>query len=394
LPLPPAAAGAARLRLTGDAADFDNVSWLAVPEAERIVISYLGPDSPDDPNGLRYYLQRVFPATPRRRVELASPPPGSGLSAASLETAAFAVIATSLSPKESAAVRGWLAGGQTALLVLTGAESAPTLSALLDQPQTRLTEAGGDFALLGQIDFADPLFAPFVDPRFSDFTRIHFWKHRRWEVPPSLPVHVLAAFDDGSPALARVSVGRGALLVLASGWSPADSQLALSSKFPPLMQRILEGSGAGAPARFQFRTGDVIPPPVLPGATITWRKPDGTEQIQAANAPFTATDMPGLYAASAGGRTRRFAVNLPLEESRTGPLAPDELARLGVPLASTAAVAAAPAPERRLHLQQAERERRQKLWRWLIVGALGVTLAEILLSGSLMRLVKTTEATA
>ena len=53
---------------------------------------------------------------------------------------------------------------------------------------------------------------------------------------------------------------------------------------------------------------------------------------------------------------------------------------------------AARTPERQRHLQQAELENRQKLWRWLIVGVLTVTLGEIILSGWLARRVKIVEA--
>src|SRR6185503_14634693 len=102
-------------------------------------------------------------------------------------------------------------------------------------------------------------------------------------IPAGMAAHVLAKFDDGSPALVQLSVGKGNLLVLASGWNPTDSQFAVSSKFPPLMQRMLDWSGADSAERFQFLTGDVIPPinggalaggtPAVPG--VEWQKPDG-----------------------------------------------------------------------------------------------------------------------
>ena len=62
-------------------------------------------------------------------------------------------------------------------------KSSQTLAALTGLPELQITEAGGDYALLGEIDFTHPLFAPFDDPRFSDFSHIHFWKHRRMEFP-------------------------------------------------------------------------------------------------------------------------------------------------------------------------------------------------------------------
>ena len=33
-------------------------------------------------------------------------------------------------------------------------------------------------AMLGDIDFEHPLFAPFAESQFSDFTGIRYWKHR------------------------------------------------------------------------------------------------------------------------------------------------------------------------------------------------------------------------
>ncbi len=382
-PKPPAGMKSGALELTGDDLDYDNLSYYAAPEIQHVRICCDGLGATNDPAGMFYYLQRVFPATPRRQIEFAS----------QLERQdAFAAIATNFAPPEIAVWRDWLEKGKTALLVLTGADSGPTLAGLLGLPEAQVTEAGGEYALLGSIDFQHPIFAPFDDPRFSDFSQIHFWKHRRWEIPASVKARVLAHFDDGSPALTQIPVREGNLLVLASGWNPADSQLAVSSKFPPLLETMLDWSGAGTPSRYQFRTGDAIPSPVAIGASVRWQKPDGKQITLAAGAPFAETDTPGIYHAFAEERERLFAVNIPLEESRTAPISQDDLARLGVPLGLENEQAAAIARVHQQHLQDAELENRQKLWRWLIVAALAVTFAEIVLSGWLARRVTTTEA--
>jgi hypothetical protein len=193
--------------------------------------------------------------------------------------------------------------------------------------------------------------------------------------------------------LAQVPIGKGNLLVLASGWNPADSQLAVSSKFPPLLQTMLAWSGASAPARFQFRAGDTIPAPISSGSPVQWIKPDGKLSTSTAGAAFEEADTPGIYTAKWGGQERLFAVNIPLEESRTAPISQDELARLGVPLGLDNAQVAAIAQVHQQHLQDTELENRQKLWRWLIVAALAVTFAEITLSGWLSRRVTSAEAT-
>jgi len=250
--------------------------------------------------------------------------------------------------------------------------------------------------LLGEIDFTHPIFAPFADPRFSDFSHIHFWKHRRWQIPSAATTRVLAKFDDGSPALVELSVGKGRLLVLTAGWQPRDSQLAVSSKFPPIMQTMLDWSGAAPASRWQFQIGESIPSPPNATGSIEWTKPDGKKVTLTAGSPFNEIDQPGIYTATFGGTQRAFAANLPANESRTAPLLPDELARLGVPLKTELTASTSPLAnqQREIRLHQAELERRQKLWRWLIVAVLAVTFGEILLGGWLGRRVKTIAATA
>jgi hypothetical protein len=402
-PKPPPATNSAELKLTGGDETFGTISYYAAPEIERSIIAWFGTESVNDPEKLRYYIERIFPETPGRQVQVLRPYTNSAFSPAMLNQAAFAIITEKLGDDQITPLRDWLSQGKSALLVLTGTEMAPTLTSLAGLPEIQMADAAGDYALLGEVDFSHPIFAPFDDPRFSDFTHIHFWKHRVWQIPAGATARTLAKFDDGSPALAQITIGKGNLLVLASGWNPADSQFAVSSKFPPLMQRMLDWSGASAPMRFQFLTGDLIPSPAsasadgsvaagLPG--VEWQKPDGKKISLPASAPFTETDMPGIYSATLEGKTHRYAVNLSVDESRTAPLAPDELARLGVPLQTTVTTTLAQRQAEQRHLQRAELENRQKLWRWLIASVLAVTLVELALGGWLARRVRTAEVPA
>jgi hypothetical protein len=383
-PKPPAGMKSGALELSGDDLDYDNLSYYAAPEIQHVTIYCAGLGSTNDSTGMFYYLQRAFPATPRWQAQFATQ---------WTDQASFAIIATNLPPEQITALRHWLENGKTALLILANTNTAPTLAGLLNLPDAAVTEAGGDYALLGSIDFQHPIFSPFDDPRFSDFSHIHFWKHRRWEIPSSVKASVPAKFDDDSPALAQVPVGKGNLLVLTSGWNPTDSQLAVSSKFPPLLETMLTWSGASAPARFQFRTGDAIPATTSSSGPVQWCKPDGKLTTLPSGAAFEETDAPGIYTASWSGQERRFAVNIPLEESRTAPISQDNLAQLGVPLGLDTEQAATITRVHEQHLQDAELENRQKLWRWLIVAALAVIFAEIVLSGWLARRVTTAEAT-
>ena len=211
------------------------------------------------------------------------------------------------------------------------------------------------YAMFAEIDFRHPLFASFADPKYSDFTKIHFWKYRRLDTAAVPEARVVAKFDNGDPALLEIPLGKGRLVVLASGWQPEDSQLAVSSKFVPLLYSLLELSGAVTSETAQWVVGDALP-----------------------NAA-TAT-QPGIVEITDGGRVRRIAVNLDANESRTAPLSTDELERLGVPVAQSAPDAATATNTTAL-LQGAEAEGRQKLWRWFLVAALAVLLFESALAG-------------
>ena len=124
--------------------------------------------------------------------------------------------------------------------------------------------------MLADIDFQHPLFAPFADPRFSDFSKIRFWRHRRLDAAVLPGARVLARFDSGAPALLEIPAGKGRVLVLTSSWHPEDSQLAVSSKFAPLMWSLLEGSGAIGEFVTQYNVGDPVTLPAeAAGASVT-----------------------------------------------------------------------------------------------------------------------------
>jgi hypothetical protein len=240
-----------------------------------------------------------------------------------------------------------------------------------------------NYAMLAEIDFRHPLFAPFADPRFSDFTKIHFWKYRKIDASSVPNARILAKFENGDPALFEVPVGKGKVFVLTSGWHPDDSQLALSTKFVPLLYAFLEESGATAPPPAQFYVGDSVPVgPNEAGSII--HPPDGSElRLSSGEAIFSQTVTPGIYTLGTQPG-RRFAVNLDAAESRTAPMPLDELERLGAPVIHQPTVAAHEA-ERKVRLRNTELEERQKLWRWFLLGTLSILLVETWLAGRTAR---------
>ena len=387
-----------RILLEGDDEDFDNTVYVVAPETQRFSVLYCGSGSEKDPSQPLYFLRRAFQETRRQAVQVVIRQPGPeaarnpalpALSAADLEAPTLLVVTDPLPEPLAAALRSQVAEGKTALFVLKSGAPAKTLATVLGREGLALEEAVlTNYAILAEIDFRHPLFAPFADPRFNDFSRIHFWRYRRLDAATIPSARPLAKFDSGDAALLQVPVGRGRVLILTSGWQPEDSQLALSTKFVPLLYAMLEQSGAPAPLPAQYYVGDVIPlPRAGPGdqSRAVVRAPDGsTLELSPGETNFSRALTPGIYSIGPGPAPRRFAVNLDAAESRTAPLPADELERLGVPLARQESAVAREAL-RQVRLQDAELENRQRLWRLCLIAALGVLLVETWVAAKTLR---------
>jgi hypothetical protein len=389
LPAPTLATNAAadRLILTGDDDDFDNTIYLVQPKPEQVSILFLGDDSEKDPAGLLYYLKRAFQQTRRQIVQVQARPAAAPLAGTDLAAARLIIAAAPLDDARLKAAHKYLADGGTMLWALTNRSAAPSVGRLAGVDDVDAIDAPTNgYAMFGRIDFEHPLFAPFADPRYSDFTKIHFWKHRRLETEKLPGARVLAQFDNSDPALVETPVGKGRLFVLTAGWHPGDSQLALSSKFVPLLYSLLEQAG-GIQARLaQYHVGDEVSLASLnPTQPLSIRKPDGSEvRLAAGETRFPQTDMPGIYTVGPFEPPVRFAVNLDPAESRTAALPVEELMRLGVPLKAPEIELSKQAEQKR-RLHNAELENQQKLWRRLIVVALALLFLETGLAGWVTR---------
>ncbi len=387
--VPKLPAGVEKLALTGDDVDFDSTLWLLPPQPRRMPVMFLGADADDDTRGSLFYLRRAFQQTTQEIVEITARRANDTVVTFEFQKTQLVVIGDGASDAQLAAAREFAREGKLVVVPLTDTKSAATLARLIDIPEFSADEATvREYALLAQIDFQSPLFAPFADPRFSDFTKIHFWHYRRID-PAALPgARVLASFESRDPAIVRVPLGKGGVIVLTSSWRPADSQLALSSKFVPMLHALLDESAGLPPARAQYFVGDEIPLPPGP-QPFTMRKPDGTEASVAAGGKFNVTDQPGIYIANPG--ELRFVVNLDPEESRTSPLAPDTLAALALPIGDKQTPATA--EDAGIHGAATEAEQKQKLWRWLVIAAVIFLLVETAVAAKLSAAQRNPEVT-
>lgn len=387
VPAPPEGAATGRLLLHGDPQPFDNTTHILTPAPEEIHLLFVGADPADDPRQLLFYLQRAFLSTARQSVRIDTLAPGATAPPnLDLRLTRLAIVAGLIPDSITPSLHRYVESGGTLLAVLRRDNAAQLLASLFPEHSVPVEEASiRDFALLTRIDFAHPLFAAFADPRYSDFTRIHFWNHRRLD-PDALPTaRVVARFDAGDPAILEIERGTGRIVVLTAGWHPADGELALSTKFVPLLHALLDHAGGPRPPLPQYHVGAEI---LLPGSgdpAFQVQLPNGTaRELDPGVNRFTDTANPGIYTVRAESQSWSFAVNIDPAESRTDPMPLDDLERLGVPLPSTSSnPVTLAARERQAH--QTELESRQSLWRWLILAALLILLLESWLAGRLTR---------
>ena len=369
-----------RVVLDGDDEPFDNTAF-AVPTAQRsATVLWLGSDRMDDTKSPLFFLRRAFSDTPRLAVRVTPLLPDAPLAPGAVEQADLVFVADALPAAAADVLGSAVRSGKTAVVVLRSTGAGATLGALLGRAPLAVEEVTpSSYAMFADIDFRHALFAPFADPRFSDFTKIHVWRYRRVMLDGIADARVLARFDSGDPAVIDLPSGKGRVVVFATGWQPEDSQIAVSSKFVPLMWSLLELGGTRTTAPAQVYVGDAVELPA--GGATAVRMPGGeVVPIQTGAKSFNGVAEPGVYSFLSNGRETPFAANLDPNESRTEPLAVDELEKLGLP-AKEAGATQATSDLRPLRTRAIEQEGRQKLWRWAILATVLVLLTESVVAG-------------
>ena len=185
---------------------------------------------------------------------------------------------------------------------------------------------------------------------------------------------VLATLSSGEPWLVGGTTPRGAYLLVASALDEQSTNLPLTAALMPLMEWMVSGQADTQGTQGGVIAGTPIHPP--PGTTSI-RDPAGTLHPVDATQPFAATPKAGLYEFLAGDSTiHMIAVNAPRGESLLLPIENGDLRGLlpgPVTLVrdsarwARAVFSAGQGPE---------------IWRWLLVAAALVLVAESLVAAS------------
>lgn len=358
--VPPSVTNPVRAEIAGDSEPYDNSVWLVPDQPRELTIPFLGRQTPEDSQHALFYLTRAIAGWKNPVVTFEAFAP-SGTPA--LPASPVLVVGEALDASTLAAVRSQVAAGALVLVLATDADAIATAARLVGEDGWSEGSITRSDALLGEIDFQHPLFAAFADPRFSDFTRVRFWRPVPINLPEDSAAKVLARFENGSPAVVETEVERGRVVVWGGDWSTRASQWVLSSKFVPWLQGFVERAIGGPPRPATTDFGELAP--LLAGEPAQWRAPrDRTETFSA-----TAPTEPGIYELEQSGHRRWVALQPPAIESRNEPLPYDTWEQLGVPLEAGAVITATPDRPETASVSASISENQQQLWRWLLIAA-------------------------
>ncbi len=276
-------------------------------------------------------------------------------------------------------------------------DAADLLPAVVSEPVDR-RPAGR----LGYLDYSHPVLEPFGGPDGGDFSRARFYRYRRME--PTDSAQVLARFDDGVPAMVGGRVGAGRVVVWASSADNFWNDLVLQPLFLPLLHQTVAYLRNDTPVPDAYLAGDVLDlsTPESVGLRASDPLPTGAQTENdrvaltpsgssvsvpgGAAQPFLDLDEQGFYQIRAPGsdepRPVTVAVNVDVAESDLRSMDPEELV---LAVQSTAATAEGGGEVQGEMVRAEDLERRQGLWRFLLVAAFVLLVVETVLSNRLSR---------
>jgi hypothetical protein len=246
-------------------------------------------------------------------------------------------------------------------------------------------EAMRGTALAG-LRYDHPVFQPFQAPQSGDFGSVRVYRYRRFA--PDSGAVVLAHYEDGAPALVEHRMGGGRVLVWTSGLDNVWSDLPVQPVFLPLVHQMMRYLAGYVEHQTAFPVGFVLDLDAARGlvggkGAVSVESPAGRRVALGAGAqPAIRLDAPGFYTVRAVGEDLAAASVAVNPDPAEGDLTPMDLDAFRAAVRPAEAAAAAE-PSGEAVISPAERERRQGLWWYLVVGAVVLALAETLLSNRL-----------
>lgn len=240
--------------------------------------------------------------------------------------------------------------------------------------------------ILAEVDYQHPIFRLFSDAGQGDLSTAQFYQY--FHVEPLSPESVLAAFDDGSPAILERKVGSGKVILLTSSLDSEWNDLPVKAMYLPLLYQTLEYVASQRKGQNSFLVGNSVPlqrfgvgDKEVRQASI--KTPAG-QGIDLDGSLFEQTGEPGIYEVWRKGQKQPvayFAVNVDPKESDLAGLPPEELqAKVAEVTNDEILTASLTVDNPGVHL-----EKHQRLWRFGILLAIFLLVGETWLANRTYR---------
>ena len=219
---------------------------------------------------------------------------------------------------------------------------------------------------------------PILRPLGSDWSA-RFQGH--WRLTPSEDAKVLMQFDNTEAALVENDVGEGKVLLFASSLDLEWNNLALQGLFLPFVHETLRHLVRSEAGQSAYEIGDSVNlAQFVSDADVAVQDANGRSVSLEANNLQRATS-PGLFTATSGAVSRRYAVNILPEESN--------FTRVATSTLYDAVVNPDTSPLQSREAQTAqlieELENPQRLWWWILTLVMVLLLVEVLVANRTYR---------
>ena len=249
------------------------------------------------------------------------------------------------------------------------------------------------FRVLATVQYEHPIFAPFKEPNHGDFGKARIY--RFYQAVPTADATVIAAYDDGSPALFEKPYGElGRVLCFTSTMDRDWNDLPIRAVYLPFLHESIKYLALkNVDTTPDYRIGDSIELNAEMGDEVSQKNqilavfnPNNVEtRLQrsedgaATSVFYTDTKLPGIYSIHASGAVSRyFVVNVDATESD---LASRDIEELKSMLKGTADESTEDKPTAELIAQYHEDvENRQDVWMYLMLAVFALAVSEMFLA--------------
>ena len=233
-------------------------------------------------------------------------------------------------------------------------------------------------AIIGEVDLRHPIFELFAASGMGAILRPKFRRYVR--VVPDTNAVVVGTYDTEDPLLIERRLGPGKVLVYTSTFSTRWTDFPINELYVPFLYQIARYAYSASDVQHQFTVGEVVPVKGRAGEEWDVRTPDDKVFKVAIDASgtgfFRETEMPGHYVAALGRTSFPFSVNIDPRESILETR--DEEETYVAVVGTSEEVAAS--PEQATVLIVEDEERKQKLWRLVIMLIVGLFAVETVLA--------------